>query len=86
MIAWSIWATAVACSLDADAILLIISTICSTAATISSNAWAVSVARAEPCSTLRIESSIISAVSLAAEALFPARFLTSSATTAKPLP
>ena len=86
LIAWSICVTAVAWSLDATAMLWVSSTTCSILCMISDREPLVSCASLEPRPTLWIESSIISAVSLAAEALFPARFRTSSATTAKPFP
>ena len=54
--------------------------------TIRASVCAVSFAIAVPSSTALIESPISVVVSLAACATLPARFLTSSATTAKPLP
>ena len=57
-----------------------------TVLTISSNAIAVLFAILVPSLTFTIEVSIISVVSSAALADLAARFLTSSATTAKPLP
>jgi hypothetical protein len=53
---------------------------------LSSKAFAVSLAILVPASDFLIEPSIISVVSIAALAERAARFLTSSATTAKPLP
>ncbi len=66
--------------------MLIRDTLLPIASTISSNAFSVSSASFEPFFTLLMESSIISSISLAADELFAAKLLTSSATTANPLP
>ena len=81
-----ICSTARACSLDATAISPTNSAAFDTPSTIIFNAWAVSFASLVPPSTSFIEPSIILVVSFAAFADLAAKFLTSSATTAKPFP
>ncbi len=77
---------AFACSSQAVEISAINAVVCVVVSTIRLNVCAVSFAIAVPSSTALIESLMSSVVSLAACATLPARFLTSSATTAKPLP
>ena len=85
-IPWLIWAIPEACSFDAWAISATRAAVWLIAATISCRDDSVSWAILLPLSTFASVDSIYWVVSLAASALLAARFLTSSATTAKPLP
>jgi len=81
-----IWDIALACSLDAVSMSLIRSETVFTSLIMLPTASAVSLAILLPSSIFFTESSIKAVVPFTASADFAARFLTSSATTANPLP